>query len=731
MTPELVQVLTVVASGAAIIALLWATLGGGGKTVWQALRERKQEKQGRLVESIQGNPYQVAPITRSNLPGQGHLVGREDDSAQLTQLLSDPSKRSLHIKGPAGIGKSALAVHAAQAFLAAHPFENPYIIHISAKASAITRDSLADSVGHFFGVPAVAAQGNIEAKSVVLHRILSELNVLLVLDNVESVDAEVLDFASALPEKVRILRTSRIGPPDRDFAHLWELKPLSEEARRSLMHQELLRLGLGTLENYPSTDVDEILQITGGNPLGIKWATGRLSHGLSMRSVANRLHAADGDLFESMFADNWTELSDASRRGLMACAAQGFTVANSILASQISNQARASENAISALVAVGLLEPIPDPLLPGEIRYGMHPLARAFAQSKLDEDSGRRDDILMGVLQTVTEFLDNRRSLQLGKAEYDRIEGELDNVRALRDVARAAHERGGGSARVALAFLPLVDAVSVYLWSRGYWGLRAAYSELGAEIAAGTDPWAECRNACTVGIVRFWQGRLPEAQQWADRASRAIRGTTRSLEAALPRRLHALIDHRDGGTGPALAEMLSILDSVREARTDPENVKRMRLFADWICPDGNGYRTCEVAITQEIGIMYTDRDNVDEAVYWLDRSATIARAIRDVEGESVALSHKGRALTVSKPDLAVQCFRDALSLAETVGRLSTAGRCHLGLAQLEQSADHLSAARLIFARLGMEAEIAACDALATTMRIPEPIKKNRWRRPAK
>lgn len=158
--------------------------------------------------------------------------------------------------------------------------------------------------------------------------------------------------------------------------------------------------------------------------------------------------------------------------------------------------------------------------------------------------------------------------------------------------------------------------------------------------------------------------------------------------------------------------MLTVLDAVRELNPKSLQARETgRLYADWVCPGPEGYRTGEVALTQEIGIMYTDRDQQAEAVYWLDKSGAIAAVIGDDEGASIALSHKGRAQARRAPSEARDAFTRGLELARSVGRLSTEGRCLLGLASLgsgEEARRDLQAAASIFTRLGMSSELELC-----------------------
>ena len=714
----------------AILAFLYA-VAFGGRSIGQVRSERKEKSEAAIRTRLQAEPFTTSPVAHDNLPSQPLLIGRGADVTAAVLRLNSGDAQTLHVKGPAGIGKSAFALSVAAEYMSMDTELHAFLI--SAKTKEITVDSLADSIGRFFGVPAIESAPDVEAKAVILHRILGDNALLLILDNVESVAMEVLQFAIALPENVITIRTSRTSPPEHDGSVVFELRPLSERAQRELMASELFRLGLGALQDYPQDQVSQILELAGGNPLAIKWATGRLSLGISIHSVVKRLRRGDADLFENLFADNWTELTTESRGALMCTAMQGFTVGEDVLFPQIGLSPESSEAAVAQLVKLGLLEYTADPLVPGKWRYGLHPLARLFAQRKLQEDTARRAELYLAVLASLTSFFESRSLKQLGDTEYERLETELDSVDTTLRWLMNREIEDDPAHGISKAALKLINACSVILWSRGYWERRVTQAAFAVEIAEeGGYEFQATRSAATAGIVRYWQGRTEEAEQWADVAMGHVDRLGSSIEQGLPRRLRALLLHRKGFTGPAMAEMLTVLDSVREINVESvQSRETARLYADWVCTGEHGYRAGEVALTQEIGIMYIDRDEVDEAVYWLEKSRGIAESIGDDEGAAIARSHKGRALLSSDPVGSIAEFEAGLALARSVGRLSTEGRCLLGLATIgpqDGRASHLGQARSIFARLGMSAEIRLCDEVEETWRESARDPRRRRRR---
>ncbi len=183
-----------------------------------------------------------------------------------------------------------------------------------------------------------------------------------------------------------------------------------------------------------------------------------------------------------------------------------------------------------------------------------------------------------------------------------------------------------------------------------------------------------------------------------------------ALDFALARRLQGLVLHKVGLTGAALRNMLDVLDCIRESKGQEQEA--VRIIADWPCKGPSGWRSGEVAITQEIGLMYIESGEYDTSTLWSKRSLALANSIGDVEGASIALSNHGKALYYSKKYIeAITTFKDGLSRAISVGRKSTEGRCLLGLAQAYAYVGEVTKSRKnallseeIFRQLGMSIE---------------------------
>jgi predicted ATPase/DNA-binding XRE family transcriptional regulator len=133
----------------------------------------------------------------------GQLIGRERELRQLDLWMQDEDVRLITLVGPGGVGKTQLALRAAQA--AREQFESG-VCFVDAAPST-------DAVGLVRAMARAMHAGETEGDGLlaaVVHHIAS-LNLLLVLDNLEQVasaSAVVAEVITSCP-RVRVLATSR------------------------------------------------------------------------------------------------------------------------------------------------------------------------------------------------------------------------------------------------------------------------------------------------------------------------------------------------------------------------------------------------------------------------------------------------------------------------------------------------------------------------------------------
>ncbi|HEX4630367.1 MAG TPA: TIR domain-containing protein [Chthoniobacterales bacterium] len=276
--------------------------------------------------------YHSAGI-RSNLPRLPSFFGREQELKKIADALS-PNARTwgVLIDGPGGIGKTSLAIRAAELV---PPGSFRRILFLSAKERELMPDGTRSL--HGFVIPGYIEMLNeiarqtgrseltksleSERASLVLAALEDEQS-LLVLDNLETLsipDREHLfAFLNRLPRGCKAIVTSR-RRSDID-ARLIRLDRLDAEAARALIEE--LAIDYPQLASASEKEVTALYEETGGNPLLLRWAAGQLGRGRchSIQEALEFLRNAppQNDPLEFVFGDLLDAFSDAEIKVLAA-----------------------------------------------------------------------------------------------------------------------------------------------------------------------------------------------------------------------------------------------------------------------------------------------------------------------------------------------------------------------------------------------------------------------------
>jgi predicted ATPase/DNA-binding SARP family transcriptional activator/predicted negative regulator of RcsB-dependent stress response len=407
----------------------------------QELGVEPAEETKELCERI----YAVNATRRHNLPVQPTaFIGREEELAEVCQLLSRPDCRLLTILGPGGIGKTRLALQAAEAKIGAF-LEGVYFVPLAA----------ASSTEHIVSAIADASQfslTNPQDPQARLFNYLRGKEMLLVLDSLEHLldgTPLLVDLLREAPE-VKLLVTSRerlnlrwercfeiagltypqgevaddaAGDPERYSA----LRLFQEMARR------VRRDFVLSIQDRPA--VTRLCQVVEGMPLGIELAaawvrthtcdeiaqeTERSLDFLttSMQDVPERQRS-----MRATFEHSWQLLTPAERDAFarLSVFRRGF---QSEAASEVAN---ASPSMLESLESKSLLRFEPSG------RYEMHEMVRQFAADRLTQTPEVEKETHDRHCTYYATFLRLHEADLLGADVAQALEtlrGEIDNVRA-------------------------------------------------------------------------------------------------------------------------------------------------------------------------------------------------------------------------------------------------------------------------------------------------------------
>jgi predicted ATPase/DNA-binding SARP family transcriptional activator len=347
---------------------------------------------------------------RHKLPPQTTpLVGREAELAHIARRLNDPVCRLLTLAGPGGIGKTRLAIAAAERQLDSPPagqaatFLNGVFFVPLAPVSAA--DSLVSTIASVLDFPLRAGP---EPEQLLEY--LREKELLLVLDNFEQLLAEV-DLVTeilAVAPRVKVLVTSREalnlkgewlyrvgglpGPaPDQLEGELTEVRLKAYEAV-DLFAQCARRARPGFSVAQEGRAVARICHAVRGMPLGIELAAAwlrllppakiaeEIERGLDILTTSMRDVSPRHRSMRAVFDHTWNLLTAGERTVLQVLSV--FRGGFSLTASDA--VAGASLTVLASLVDKSLLD------VTSAGHYEMHELFRQYVSERLAEDTRQR-----------------------------------------------------------------------------------------------------------------------------------------------------------------------------------------------------------------------------------------------------------------------------------------------------------------------------------------------------
>lgn len=375
-------------------------------------------------------------MTSHNLPHQSTtFVGRSGELTRIAALLADPACRLLTLCGAGGIGKTRLALQAAEQlpnfaqgvyFVSLIPVTSPDDI-AAAIAAAIS--------GSFPGSEITQPQ---------LMRYLHEKHILLVLDNFEHLLGGVALLTDILSETlaVKLLVTSRerlnlreewafplegLGVPVNNVA-----EPLADFSAVQLFVQRARQVQPNFSLDGNARAVATICRVVEGMPLALELAAAwlramspdqiaaHLTHGFDLLTAPHRNMPERHRSLRAVFQQSWNMLSPDEQQVMarLSVFRGGFD------AEAAQHVAHASLSVLAALVDKSFVR------LNANGRYDLHELLRQFAVESLS-----LEDTTATMQRHFDYFLmlaEQSEVHQFGRDQvewFDRMEVELDNLR--------------------------------------------------------------------------------------------------------------------------------------------------------------------------------------------------------------------------------------------------------------------------------------------------------------
>jgi predicted ATPase/DNA-binding SARP family transcriptional activator len=656
------------------------------------------------------DPPADAPVPRAVRPGHvpgllSELVGRRADLPALADLLH--RQRLITIVGPAGVGKTRLAVEVARSDPAPDGAWLVRLENVRAPGSPVAALCQALNVNG-------STQDQLLAR-------LTGADLLLILDNCEHLLDPVAEVVGRLLDAVpgvRILATSQM-PLDLDGEIRYQLDPLAPTEARELFavraagHRR-------SFVNDPATEaaIGEVCQRLDGLPLAIELAASRTKV-LSVQEISRRLDDRFGLLTETggrrplrhralgtAIAWSYELLFPDDRRGLwaLACfsggaglgAAEHVAVALGVPeAAAVEVIGRLADRSLVAVeVGVG-----------GSVRYRLLESVREFALARLDE-AGLADTARNAHLEWFG------RAAQLA-AEHGHGPQLPVHVALVRDERSnidhalawsAVHDPVLGL-RIAVGF----GWVSVFLGEGAVAGQRLRQ----ALKAAG--PAASAADRARAFSLIGWDEAAADVARAERDAEQAIILADRSDDpdaVALSRFSLAFVLLQQGRP----ADVLDVLDTWRDSAGNVDGswnlgvwcalvgyaglalgaIDRIRAAceeaADLVARLGDGWLASQ--FEANLGQLAQAEHRYAEAVIHFDRAATAAREIDLPATEGFHLTNLGRAQELAGDDAgAITSLQRAIDLTRSVGLLRVVATARVRLGRLLRATGEIEQAR--------------------------------------
>ncbi|SNT64649.1 DNA-binding transcriptional activator of the SARP family [Asanoa hainanensis] len=611
---------------------------------------------------LRGEPR--GPTTTGLPPRVGHFAGRTPELDALAHWLTDRTSQLMVVRGPAGIGKTALVVEWAHEVAERFPGSVVFVdLRGHDPDTALTPGEVIARVLDGLGVPPDRLPVSVEQRVAHYRSLVHDRRTLVVLDNAGTAD-HVLPLVPSSPHS-RILVTSRhrlaAASAYHSVRHV-ELDALGPRDARSLLAQVVG----GERVAAEAAATDRLVELCGRIPIALRVAGARLA-GRPRQPIAELVAeldqggldalAVDGDArsVRAVFASAYEALSDpAARMFRLVGLHPGGTVSSWLAAAIVDDTHGRGRRGVDELAAAHLLSEV------AVGRYRFHDLMRRYAVECAGDDPetsravGRLLDWYLAVASAANRALDRGRDrVEATPAHPPRelpfgtdpdevlafLDGERDN---LVPVAAFALRHGHDQVVWQLSYL-----VSGYFESRGYADSRVAVNQLGLAAAqrAG-DPVVE-------GLMRSGLGVAHIAARQYEAALDHLREALRLMAAADDRRG---IGHAYNNVAAALGELGRFEEAIgacHEAYT---------------VHVGNAHTLGAILALNNLGHLYARVGQPDQSLHHLRRGLLLAQEADDRRLEAAIQHGIGEThRTTGALDAALEAFAAALALRRAAG----------------------------------------------------------------
>jgi tetratricopeptide (TPR) repeat protein/DNA-binding SARP family transcriptional activator len=692
---------------------------------------------------LNGDPAAGAPLVTSpsappvprQLPAPPQaFTGRASEVSDLDRIHDASTVVITAIDGMAGIGKTALAVHAAHRIADRYP-HGQLFIDLHGYTQGIAPTAPAEALDHLLralGIPGTQIPTSLDQRAALYRSRLADQQVLIVLDNAAT-EAQVQPLLPGSPGCL-VLVTSRRRMAGLDHTHTLSLDTLPTADAVALLRHTA---GEDRLAGRPAELLTELVDLCGRLPLAIRIAAARLRSHPTWRvgHLVERLLDRQHRLSELEAGQrSVTAALDLSYQHLSPDQQQAYRLLGVhpgaefdpyAVAALLDSPLRPTGRVLDQLLEAHLLqEPMPG-------RYRFHDLTRAHAvHIATGDQTAPGSDAALGRLldhyrHTASTAMDTAYPYE--REHHPRVppaptpspelpdpaaalawlDTEMPNLLA---AARSATDQGQPA-----HLLHLSTILHLHLRSRGsYHDAETLHQQALITASAASDHAGELNALNGLGDIRWRQGRYARAADHYQRALQIARATGNG-----PGELNALnglgdIRWRQGRYARATDQFEQALQIARATGNRPGELNALNGLGDVHLLQGRygpaadrfeqalqtaratGNRPGEVTTLGGLGQIHRRQGRYRQAADHFEQALQIARATGNRSGEMSALDGLGWI------DRQQGCYRQAADQFEQVlqiaratgnrsgelGALSGLGQIHRMQGRYAQAADH-------------------------------------------
>ena len=641
-------------------------------------------------------------LYRTNLPVPATpFLGREQELAEVVELLGAGDTRLLTLTGPGGTGKTRLALQAA----------------------GVTSDAYTDGV---YWVPlaplrdatlVLATAGQAVGSKNGLAEHISDKAMLCLFDNFEQVVDAAPELAGLLADcpNLDVLVTSR----ERlrvSGEQIYPVPPLAESDGEALFTVRARAVDPGFI---PSESIRELCLRLDELPLALELAAARtalFSAEQLLERLSQRLDLLKGErdadprqqTLRATIEWSYDLLSDDERRLFRRLA----VFSGGCVYEAAEEIADADPDTLQSLLDKSLLRKRDSALGP---RYWMLETIREYAAWRL-EDSAEAERLARRHLAyyfALAEDVDEHR--KVGDYDLERLEEEFDNLRSALDTALALDPDQA---------LDLAGRLGLYWNRRGLY--REGRQRLAAALAAApaAQPFARARALSEAGNLALWQADLDAAEQLGREALALTRehgdrsgsgyalnllgmiATDRDPNAAAELYEESLAEYEAAGDEKGRLLPLQNLASNALSRRDYE--RAISLLRERVAGT-RGRDTYSLALAIGLlGFALAANGETEEAQQSFEESLELCRAHGFSRAEAEVLAGFADLMRTTSPSRALEYYRESIELAREMGYLAQVAYCLQGVAAIALAGgDARDAATLLGACAGLVERIYA------------------------